>query len=354
MKIYFLLLLIILYSNLAFSQIPTGYYNGTEGLSGSDLKNALHNIIKDHTEYPYTSTATDVWDILKQTDKDPNNSDNVIFIHTGWSVNADQEYNEAKGWSREHVWAKSHGNFGTETGAGTDVHALRPCDISVNEARSNYDFANGGEIYIDEGNDNTSGATECKKTSNSWEPRDAVKGDIARMIFYMAVRYEGENNEPDLELVDNVNSSPNKEPFHGKVSDLLKWHINDPVDDWERNRNNIIYYDYQHNRNPFIDYPEFAEKIWSGVLGVNKLLKEVENIQIYPNPVKDTFFVNFYDNSLNPVEVKLIDITGKIIKSIKVTSKKLSISTNNLTKGIYFIKISFLNKPSYSKLIFVE
>jgi len=314
----------------------------------------LHNIIKNHTEYPYTSTATDVWDILKQTDKDPDNPNNVIFIHTGWSVNAAQEYNYAKGWSREHIWAKSHGDFGTETGAGTDVHSLRPCDISVNEARSNYDFANGGDVYVDAGNDNTSGITECKQTSNSWETRNAVKGDVARMIFYMAVRYEGENNEPDLELVDNVNTSPHKEPFHGKLSDLLEWHINDPVDDWERNRNDIIYNNYQHNRNPFIDHPEFVEKIWPELVNINSLIKKSDIIDIYPNPVKDTFFVKFKNNYLKPTEIVIIDINGKTIKKIKVDNNKVSISVNNMKQGIFLVKINFLNKPTYSKLLFIK
>ena len=348
------LLIVLLVSTSVFSQIPTGYYNGTESLSGSDLKNALYNIINGHIEFPYTSSGTDVWDILKQTDKDPNNSNNVIFIHTGWSVNADQEYNDAKGWSREHVWAKSHGDFGTEIGAGTDVHALRPCDISVNEARSNHDFANGGEIYVDVGNDNTSGTTGCKRTSNSWEPRDAIKGDIARMIFYMAVRYEGENDEPDLELVDYVNSSPYKEPFHGKVSDLIEWHINDPVDDWEKNRNNIIYNDFQQNRNPFIDHPEFVSKIWAEIVSINKIKAKTDIINIYPNPVKDTFNIEFFDCKFKPDNVVLLDICGKIIKKIKFTDKKISISTNNLQKGTYLVRIYFLNRIPYNKLIFVK
>ena len=350
-RLFFFILLFI--SNSVLSQIPAGYYNGTDGLSGSDLKNTLHNIIKNHTEFTYTSSGTDVWDILKQTDKDPDNSNNVIFIHTGWSVNAAQEYNGAKGWSREHVWAKSHGDFGTETGAGTDVHALRPCDISVNEARSNYDFANGGEIYVDAGNDNTSGTTLCKKTSNSWETRDAAKGDVARMIFYMSVRYEGENDEPDLELVDNVNSSPNKESFHGKVTDLIEWHINDPVDDWERNRNDIIYNDYQHNRNPFIDHPEFVEKIWPEIVNIKRIEKKID-LNIYPNPVKDTFYVDFLNSNLKPIDIVLINIKGETIKKIKVTNDKVSILTNNLQKGIYLVKINFVNKTALNKLIFVE
>jgi len=252
---YKLLLIMFLFCSSLYAQIPDGYYEDAEGLSGEDLKSALHEIIDDHVEFPYTSGGTDVWDILKETDRDPDNPDNVILFYTGWSVDAEQEYNNGNGWNREHVWAKSHGDFGTSMGPGTDVHHLRPCDISVNSARGNKDFDNGGTEYID-----GDGPTGCFRDADSWEPRDDEKGDVARMIFYMAVRYEGDSGEIDLELVDYVNSSP--DPVHGKFSTLMEWNFYDPVDDFEQNRNDIIFEDYQGNRNPFIDHPEYALQIW--------------------------------------------------------------------------------------------
>ena len=192
-----------------------------------------------------------MWDILKETDRDPNNSDNVILIYTGWSVNAAQEYNSGSGWSREHVWAKSHGSFGTTPPAGTDAHHLRPCDISVNSSRGNKDFDNGGTQNTE--------ATECYSDADSWEPRPSVKGDVARMMFYMATRYEGDvAGEPDLELVDYTGTSG---PLFGKLSTLIKWNEEDPVDNFERNRNEIVF-SYQHNRNPFIDHPEYVNAIY--------------------------------------------------------------------------------------------
>jgi hypothetical protein len=78
---------------LSMAQIPSGYYNSSEGLAGEQLKTALHNIIKDHIEFPYTSSSTDTWDILKETDKDIANSKDVILFYSGWSVDAAQEYN---------------------------------------------------------------------------------------------------------------------------------------------------------------------------------------------------------------------------------------------------------------------
>ena len=137
MKKILLSFLVFIFSFTIYGQIPVGYYDTADGLSDDDLKTALYNIIKGHTEYPYTDSGTDVWDILKESDRDINNSDNVILFYTGWSVDAAQEYNSGSGWSREHVWAKSRGDFGTSLGPGTDCHHLRPADISVNSARNN-------------------------------------------------------------------------------------------------------------------------------------------------------------------------------------------------------------------------
>lgn len=258
-----LFILLILSKLIAVSQIPPGYYDSAAGFGGVGLKNALYNIIKGHKEYEYSSDTTDVWDILKETDRDTINPDNVICLYSGFTRDAAAEYNNGNGWTREHVWAKSHGQFDPDIfgpGAGTDIHHLRPADNSVNTERNNRWFAECSEEYIDP--DGPTGSYESS-TEWLWKPRDEVKGDVARMMFYMATRYEGENGEPDLELIDYIPADNNDPlPLHAKLSDLLAWNQQDPVDDYERNRNDIIY-SYQHNRNPFIDHPEWAECIWN-------------------------------------------------------------------------------------------
>ena len=170
---------------VSYAQIPPGYYDSALGFTGDSLKERLHLIIDDHTEFPYTSSGTDVWDILKETDKDTANPNNVILLYSSWSVDGPQEYANGAGWNREHVWPRSRGDFNTSAGVGTDVHAIRPCDISVNAARANRWFGECIEEYID-----GSGATGSYLSSSSWvwKPNDQVKGDVARMIFYMAVR----------------------------------------------------------------------------------------------------------------------------------------------------------------------
>ena len=231
------------------SPYDSTYYAPAIGKTGENLKGILNDIISNQTKISYNA----VWDALRNTDQDPNNTNNVILLYTGRSQSKLLNGGLVNDWNREHVFAKSHGDFGTATGPGTDIHHLRPTDVSVNGARGNLDFDMGGTYNTE--------ATECKSDSDSWEPRDSVKGDVARMIFYMAVRYEGESGELDLELNDLTSNTT--APYMGKLSTLLQWNAEDPVDDFERNRNDVIYNDYQHNRNPFIDHSEWANLIFN-------------------------------------------------------------------------------------------
>jgi len=259
---FYICILFLLIGTSGFAQIPDGYYDNADGKSGDELKTALYNIIKGHTEYAYTSSSTDTWDILKEADKDPNNSANVIGIYSGFSMDGAAEYNSAQGWSREHVWAKSRGDFGTSKGAGTDCHHIVAKDVSTNSARSNRNFDECSDPYTDNAG-NYIGATDSFTSSTEflWKPRAEVKGDVARMLSYMATRYEGESGEPDLELTEILQANESKEPFHAKLSVLLTWHEEDPVSPKELDRNEVIY-GYQNNRNPFIDHPEYNECIW--------------------------------------------------------------------------------------------
>ncbi len=225
------------------------YYKEAIGKTDSTLKQALHDIIDDHNELTYD----EVWDALRQTDEDPDDTDNVILFYTGRSQDKLLNGDDVDDWNREHVWAKSHGDFGTSMGAGTDLHNLRPTDVTVNSSRGNKDFDDGGAPHPE--------ADGTFADGDSWEPRDDIKGDVARTLFYMAVRYEGDvEGEIDLELIDRVDNG--SVPLHGNLSTLLQWNKEDPVDDFERRRNDVIYTEYQGNRNPFIDHPEWADEIW--------------------------------------------------------------------------------------------
>ncbi|WP_328535417.1 endonuclease I family protein [Streptomyces sp. NBC_00344] len=235
-------------SSTTSSTLDDTYYADAEGKTGAALKAALHTIISTQSKVTYSQ----VWTALQKTDEDPANSADVIELYTGRSVPKSSSGGSTGDWNREHVWAKSHGDFGTATGPGTDLHHLRPSDVTVNGIRGNKDFDNGGT--------QVSGAPGNYTDSDSFEPRDAVKGDVARMILYMAVRYDGGDGFPDLEPNDKVDNGT--APAIGRLSVLKQWSQQDPPDAFEEHRNDVIYNDYQHNRNPFIDHPEWVAAIW--------------------------------------------------------------------------------------------
>jgi endonuclease I len=237
--------------------VLTGYYEGITG-TGATLKTNLHNLLRTThlTEFSYDA----LWTQLQYTDEDSTNTNNIIEIYTGWSVPKSYSGGGTSQWNREHTWSKSHGDFGETAPAGTDLHHLRPCDSTVNSAKGNKDFDDGGAAFIDSSPyTGYSGTTGCYTDTDSWEPRAAEKGDIARIILYMATRYDGTDTSYDLEMQD---LTPTSGPFYGRLSTLLQWHVQDPPDSWERRRNNRIH-ERQGNRNPFIDHPEFVNQIWA-------------------------------------------------------------------------------------------
>lgn len=234
-------------SAYATSAVDT-YYASAEGKTGAALKTALHNIIKTQSKVTYEG----VWNALKVTDQDPANPNNVILVYSGRSQSKSTNGGGVNDWNREHVWAKSHGDFGTATGPGTDLHHLRPEDVTVNSTRGNKDFDKGGSPVAE--------APGSFTDSDSFEPRDAVKGDVARMLLYMAVRYDGGDGFADLEVNDKVNNG--SASAIGRIGVLKQWNLQDPPDAFEQRRNQVIYDTYQHNRNPFIDHPEWVGSIW--------------------------------------------------------------------------------------------
>jgi endonuclease I len=222
-------------------RIPKNYYTSASTLKGDDLREELQEIISTGAiKLEYTSSSSyDVWDMCEAGDQNPADERQVwqIYTETGRAKN-DHSAGVSDEWNREHVWAKSHGDFGTSPGAGTDGHHLRASYSKENSTRGNKNFAdvNGARTY----------------NTDFYEPPLSAKGDVARAIFYMAVRYGF--------TVDN-RGVINSEARMGKLDDLLKWNELDPVDPYEIRRNNIIY-DFQKNRNPFIDHPELVKYVF--------------------------------------------------------------------------------------------
>ena len=232
------------------------YYAPAQGLEGQALRAALHGVVRGHTRHSYSM----VWEILEEADEDPANPSNVIDFYTGRSIpkaQRDQGGNTPDFWNREHLWAKSHGFPGESQHAFTDAHHLRAADKSVNGDRGNLDFDEGGQAHDECG--------ACPFDADSWDPGPARRGDVARALLYMDLRYDGsDGGTPDLELVERTTSIG--ERHFGHLCTLLVWHEEDLVDDAERRRNDIVF-SWQGNRNPFVDHHEWVQSIWGDGCG---------------------------------------------------------------------------------------
>ncbi|MDM7859247.1 endonuclease [Alteromonas sp. ASW11-36] len=269
-----------------FAAPPPGYYDTVDQTNATTLRSSLHEIIDDHQRFPYTSSSTDTWDILEAADEDPDNPNNVITIYKN------ETYAKVGGgnsfYNREHSWPKSYGfpSDGSSNYPYTDAHHLFIADSGYNSSRSNKPYAECDVACIEKitilnngrgGSNADSNFTAGSFSDGSWETWDARKGDVARAMMYMAVRYEGGTHnvtgvqEPDLILTDDrtliaaSNTGANIDvAYMGLLSVLINWHNNDPVDDFERRHNEAVF-SHQGNRNPFIDHPEFASCIFENI-----------------------------------------------------------------------------------------
>jgi len=251
-------LLTLLFLNFGFGQVPT-YYNGTDiSATGESLKTNLATLVTN-TQTTILSYTPGVWDALKQTDLDPANPNNVLLIYGYNDTDSDITNDRSRSknmnggnvgdWNREHTYPKSLGNPNLgETGPGSDAHHLRASDVQFNGNRGNL-------AYIDaEGN--------ARAINGGFYPGDEWKGDVARMMMYMYIRY-GERCLPN---VVGLGSST----YNAEMRDIfLEWNAEDPVSQVEINRN-VLLEGIQGNRNPFIDNPAFATTIWGGPQAENR------------------------------------------------------------------------------------
>jgi endonuclease I len=252
----------MVFLNLTLSDVTTppnvgiaNYYSSAAGLLGTPLQNALHNIIDGHAVVDYGT----VDEVMQVIDEDAITSANVRLLYSNASL-PKTSANINGGWNREHVWPRSDG-VGDTGPDYSDIHHLFPCKDTVNSLRSNLPFDEGANVNSDPF------APESFSDGNSWEPLDRDKGIVARAQLYMMVRYDGSDTDTvDLMLADNTSPTGTQ----GVLSTLLAWHRAHPPSDYERSRNNAIYSGVsvngivyaQGNRNPFIDFPQFADAIF--------------------------------------------------------------------------------------------
>jgi len=226
--------------------------------SNTTLRASMHDLIDDHKVVPYTSSSRDdVWDALKYLFKDSSNTDNVILAYSRRS-HPKSESGLTSGWNREHLWCNSYG-LDSQEPAYSDLFNLMPADWNVNSSRGNNFFDNSDPLDSSYNEPGFSEAPLTSRDSDSWEPPDEIKGDVARATFYMDLRYEGNaSDEVDLIITDDISLITTDNTRFGKLSTLIEWHQEDPVSEEERTRNQLIAENYQQNRNPFIDFPELV------------------------------------------------------------------------------------------------
>lgn len=330
---------------LVSSSAPTGYYDSLNGKSGTTLKEAIQVIIANPAVVRKHNYG-DAYDILKEADQNPLNSSQVWLLYTEQPRSKLDMQTGPSGtgyWNREHIYCQSRGGFtdgtsstpdGISIWAATDAndifaghsdaHHIRAADSPENSSRGNKNY---GVDY--------NGPTG---TIGSW------RGDVARAIFYMAIRYNG---------LHVINGNPLENPvgYIGDLTILLNWNSADPADDFEMNRNNIVY-NWQMNRNPFIDYPTLANYIWGSNVGQvwNASLSTNEindsTIQLFPNPTKDKITVTGIKSAAT---IELFTLSGIKLKSV-AASQEIQLNLD-IPKGIYLIKIKSENGISIKKIV---
>lgn len=328
------------------STAPTGYYTSLEGKSGVVLKQAIQDIIAN-PEVVHAHNYGDINTILQTADQNPLNGNEVwlMYKEVPRSKLLIQTSGDGVGkWNREHIYPQSRGGYANATSevpdgidiwettsadmlihGHADAHHIRAEDGPENSSRNNKDFGLGDYNGF-AGN------------AGSW------KGDVARAVFYMSIRYNA------LEVVSG-NPADTTVGQLGDLETLLTWNTQDPADDFEMNRNNYIY-TWQVNRNPFIDYPQLANYIWGANAGqtwfsnLSSTSTEVLKLEIYPNPVANYFVIS---GTTDYGSVTVTNVSGQLILEQEFTSNEPIQLV--VPSGIYFAKIKVGNTMVVKKLL---
>jgi len=329
-----LLTFLIAKLSLAFAQVPVYYSSIDFSQTGMALKSQLSTLIINTHDTPIS--YADVWNVLITSDLDPTNSAKVLLCYgyndSDGSVINDRtrdknNYGGTNGqWNREHTFAKSLGNpdLGT-VGPGSDAHNLRSSDVQMNGARGNLLFATGS------GN--------AGLVSSNWYPGDEWKGDCARIVMYMYLRY-GLQCRPIYCVVGTTNSVD-----ANMVDLLLNWNAEDPVSQLEQNRNNIIQ-TWQGNRNPFIDNPSIATQIWGGPVaedpwgGLTVEQNANSYFSIYPVPSYNHEVYISHSSSVEIQNVTIYDEKGALLEDFSFDNVTPEIfQINVIPSGVWIVKI---------------
>ncbi|MCK5787241.1 MAG: endonuclease [Candidatus Sabulitectum sp.] len=350
---------------IASAQIPPGYYDPAEGLSGTALQWALHGIIDNHTvkSYDYIWTAfytTDdrygnkVWDMYSDI---PGGS--PPYLYTLGDDQGGSAGGEGEGYNREHSWPRSW--FNDSSPMDTDLFHIVPSDIYVNNRRSNYPYAEVGSTTWTSQNGSRLGYSVSPGYSGmAFEPVDGYKGDFARNYFYMATRYKGEDGGwTGSAMADGADLED------WAVDLLMAWHQSDPVSDKEIERNEAVY-DIQNNRNPFIDHPEYVQYVYDPQSGIEPWFEPVILFfRALTNPFTSSIAVNYSLAFNETVSLDIYDANGRLVHilqdnlpvaagSHQAVWTGIDNSGVRVSPGVYFMVLTTASENSTLRLVCIS
>jgi len=357
-----LLLIPVSYAQTVSGNEPANYYQSANGLTCAALKSSLSAIITNgYNELQYL----DLWATYPRTDKKRNDANTADVVWDMYSDNpngpdpytytfiVDQcgQYNkEGDCYNREHTFPQSW--FNELQPMKSDMNHIFPTDGEVNGIRSNFPFGEVSNVSITTRNGSKLGTgNNFGYTGTVFEPINEYKGDIARAVLYMSVRYEnligGWINNGNANEVLNGTSYPVFDPWQIRL--LYKWHIQDPVSVKEIRRNDSVFV-IQKNRNPFIDRPEWVYDIWSctGLIVATSLQQENstsnKHIRIYPQPAIASGPVTIEWPPLNNSggQIQIINMAGEIVhrQPVGPSEGKITLKNGQLRSGVYLIKLT--------------
>lgn len=327
------------------STAPNGYYDSMDGLADTALRDAMQAIVANPTTVR-AHTYADVYDILREADQNPENSNQVWLVYTEQGrakLDVQSGSNNTGTWNREHTFPRSLAGYNSieadDIADGRDVFWTTKAD-SLRHGNSD-----GHGLRASDGPENSSrGNQHYGQYTGPVGTAGSFRGDVARSIFFLAVRYNGLSVE---------NGYPSVQGQIGDLVTLLDWHRNDPPDDFEMNRNNVVY-TWQFNRNPFIDHPELVEHLWGNQTGVawTQPLSTEDNmlsrVQIYPNPAKNYIHIAGIKEEAT---IEIIALDGrKLFTHTFAGTHQIPLE---LQSGLYVAKITS-NGQSLTKKIIIE
>jgi len=337
---YLFLFLYILFFSGKLAAQPAGYYSSADGLSGTALQQALHDIIDNHTSLSYAG----LWTAFKTTDKKddgkvwdmysdiPGGTPPYTFIFV-----TDQCGNysiEGDCYNREHSFPKSW--FGGEVlPMYTDLFHLYPTDGKVNGMRDNFPYGTvSSPTWTSRNGSKLGPSTVTGYSGTAFEPLNSYKGDFARSYFYMATRYYGEDTDwPGSDMVSG------SQPKAWAIKMLLAWDIADPVSQKEKDRNETVY-GIQHNRNPFIDNTGYASLIWGSSTAVSDVTAPAKKLRLYPNPAVNYLTIELPAVFEDVYRVIIADQAGKTVMEKSVSGRPVILDISALGTGYYILTIT--------------